>query len=52
MLAGLPNRAVATLAALLEIPSPITRELLRADPRWAPLRSDPRFRALTQGGGR
>jgi serine/threonine-protein kinase len=46
MLVGDFDRAVATLAPLLDIPSPITRKALAADPLWAPLRQHPRFRAV------
>jgi serine/threonine-protein kinase len=46
MLVGQPERATALLAGLLEIPSPITRAGLRADPLWAPLRRHPAFVAL------
>ncbi|MGH7518085.1 MAG: tetratricopeptide repeat protein, partial [Gemmatimonadales bacterium] len=52
MLADEPELAIETLAPLLDIPSPITREALRADPVWTPLREHPRFRALVQGEGR
>jgi TolB-like protein/Tfp pilus assembly protein PilF len=47
MMAGRNDRAVAILERLLDIPSWITPAELRADPIWAPLRSHPRFRALT-----
>ena len=46
MLVGRPERATAILAGLLEIPSPITRAGLRADPLWAPVRRHPSFAAL------
>ena len=46
MLAGMPDQAVATLAPLLDIPSPITRKALAADPLWEALRPNPRFQAL------
>ncbi len=52
MMVGEPERASETLAPLLTIPSPITREALRVDPIWTPLRQHPRFRALVQGEGR
>ena len=48
MLVGEPELATATLEPLLGIPSPITREALRADPVWAPLRKHPRFVALIE----
>jgi len=46
MMVGEPDRAVETLAPLLEISSPITRAGLGADPLWAPLRDHPKFRRL------
>ena len=46
MLVNEPDRAVATLEPLLEIPSWITPAELRSDPTWAPLRSHPGFRRL------
>jgi hypothetical protein len=46
MMVGEPDRAVETLAQLLEIPSPITRAGLGADPLWAPLRTHPGFQKL------
>ncbi|MGH7630659.1 MAG: tetratricopeptide repeat protein, partial [Gemmatimonadales bacterium] len=46
MMLGEPERAIATLEPMLAIPSPVTREALRADPLWTPLRERPRFRTL------
>src|SRR5262249_61644694 len=46
MMVGEPDRAVETLAPLLEIPSPITRAGLAADPLWAPLKENPGFQKL------
>ncbi len=47
---GEPERAMELLEPLLGIPSPITREALRADPAWAPLREHPRFQKLVADG--
>jgi serine/threonine-protein kinase len=46
---GRQGDAVDRLQYLLSIPAQITRPLLRADPRWAPLRGDPRFERLVAG---
>jgi eukaryotic-like serine/threonine-protein kinase len=45
-LAGRQSEAIDRLEYLLSIPSPISRPLLRVDPRWAPLRTNPRFQRL------
>jgi tetratricopeptide (TPR) repeat protein len=50
MLAGRPDRATALLSGLLDVPSPITRAGLRADPLWGPLRTHPPFAALVDSG--
>jgi hypothetical protein len=53
---GENSRAISTLSQLLQTPysssiypaTPITPALLRLDPFWDPLRSDPRFQKLCQ----
>lgn len=46
MMVNEPDLATDALARLVDIPSPVTRAALRADPLWAPLREHPRFRKL------
>jgi TolB-like protein/class 3 adenylate cyclase/cytochrome c-type biogenesis protein CcmH/NrfG len=49
-LVGDKNRAISTLQHLLEIPYTdcVTPALLRLDPKWDPLRGDPRFQKLCE----
>jgi len=52
MLAGRQDEAIDLLARLLKTvyEYPITRELLRLDPNWDPLRENPRFKELMPAG--
>jgi hypothetical protein len=50
---GENNREISTIAQLLQTPyttspAPITPALLRLDPFWDPLRSDPAFQKLCE----
>lgn len=46
MMIGEQERALDVLDRLLAIPSELSRELLRADPTWAALRTNKRFQEL------
>jgi hypothetical protein len=50
VMTGQPERAIDELEPLLRIPCWISPGQLRADPVWAPLRSNPRFQRLTVPG--
>jgi len=45
---GEADAAIEQLRHLLSVPSVLSPALLRIDPRWAPLRDDPRFRKLAE----
>jgi serine/threonine-protein kinase len=44
------DAAIERLEYLMSIPSLVSTPLLRADPTWAPLRDNPRFRRLLEPG--
>ena len=46
---GEPEAALDQIEHLLSIPCRLSRQLVRIDPRWSPLRGHPRFEALIQG---
>ena len=50
MAAGRADDAVRVLAGLVDISSWISRPALEADPLWDPLRANPAFRRLIEGG--
>ncbi len=45
---GETDAAIEHIRRLLSIPCPLSPALLRIDPRWAPLRDDPRFQKLAE----
>jgi len=48
---GETSRAVAMVARLLTVPSPVSVPWLRLDPEWDPARRDPQFTALLAAAG-
>jgi TolB-like protein/Tfp pilus assembly protein PilF len=46
---GEPDAAIEQLHAALAVPSDVSAAGLKADPTWAPLRSNPRFEQLVAG---
>jgi len=47
---GQPEKALDILEQLLKIPYNLSPRLLQIDPEWKPLRDNPRFQQLVQGG--
>jgi hypothetical protein len=46
---GESDEAISQLEQLLKVPSVLSRNYLRLDPLFTPLRSNPRFQRLIQG---
>lgn len=49
--AGMTDEALAEIEPLLAGPSWVTAHILHLDPRWDPIRDDPRFQALLETYG-
>lgn len=49
MMCGEDERAIDQLETLLYVPSVISAGVLRVDPIWDPIRTNPRFRRLVEG---
>jgi hypothetical protein len=45
---GEKEKAITILERLLTIPSDLGPAMVKADPRWKPLRTEARFQALVQ----
>jgi serine/threonine-protein kinase len=44
------KKAIDQIEYLLSIPGPLSTELLRIDPKWDPLRKNPRFKKIIKEG--
>ncbi len=49
VMTGDPEAALERIEYLLSIPSELSVPILELDPKWDPLRQDPRFKALIEG---
>jgi serine/threonine-protein kinase len=51
MMCGEHEKAIDQIETLLSVPSEMSAGMLRVDPIWDPIRSNPRFRPLAEGNG-
>ncbi len=51
LLAGRQDKAIDLLEPLTRVPHTLSAGWLRIDPTWDPLRANPRFQRLVEGGG-